>query len=242
MCHQIGSVGSPFGPNLTNWGQVRDVPEIVRALVDPSAELAHGFDKPLVVTQNGHRLEGVARGYSYHAGAIRVKTLGGKTMKVAFRRPAAKIEYLKNHSWMPSASDMGLSNQDVRDIAAYLMGDIAGEVDSGLVSKMKPEFSKGEGPGWVELTGEDFVNVNCQPETWKWEGSHAWCTGKPIGVIRYREPLTNFEFSCEWMASRERWELGCLCLGNSSVDQPSHEGTEQTAAWNRSASIRSRLS
>lgn len=199
MCHQIGSDGIAFGPNLTNWGQVRDVASVVKALVEPSAELAHGFDKPVVVTQNGHRLEGVSRGYSWHSGAIRVKTMGGATLKVPFRRPKAKIEYPENHSWMPSAADMGLSNQDVRDIAAYLMSDIAGETDSGLTPELKPEFSRGVGPGWVKLTSDDFVNASCFPDTWRWEGSHAWCTGKPTGVIRYREPLTNFEFSCEWM-------------------------------------------
>lgn len=208
MCHQIGGAGTAFGPDLTNWGQVRDVKEVIRAMVDPSAELAHGYDKPLVVTQNGHRLEGVSRGYSWHAGAIRVKTMGGLTLKVPHRRPNAKIEYLKDHSWMPSASAMGLGNQDVRDIAAYLMSDIAGEVDSGLTVKMEPEFSRGVGPGWVELTGEDFLNVNCRADTWKWEGSHAWCTGSPTGVIRYREPLTNFEFSCEWMHKKKGGNSG----------------------------------
>ena len=208
MCHQIGGAGTAFGPDLTNWGQVRDVKEVIRAMVDPSAELAHGYDKPLVVTQNGHRLEGVSRGYSWHAGAIRVKTMGGLTLKVPHRRPNAKIEYLKDHSWMPSASAMGLGNQDVRDIAAYLMSDIAGEVDSGLTVKMEPEFSRGVGPGWVELTGEDFLNVNCRADTWKWEGSHAWCAGSPTGVIRYREPLTNFEFSCEWMHKKKGGNSG----------------------------------
>lgn len=208
MCHQIGDNGVAFGPDLTNWGQVRDVATVVRALVDPSAELAHGYDKPLVVTQNGHRLEGVSRGYSWHAGAIRVKTMGGVTLKVPHRRPHAQIEYLKNHSWMPPASAMGLSNQDVRDIASYLRSDIAGEVDSGLTVKMTPAFSRGEGPGWVELTGEDFVNVNCHPETWTWKGSHTWCTGTPTGVIRYRKPLTNFEFSCEWMHKQKGGNSG----------------------------------
>jgi putative membrane-bound dehydrogenase-like protein len=120
MCHQINEAGAPFGPNLSNWGQVRKTEEIVRALVNPAAELAHGFDKPVVVSQRGHRLEGVSKGYSWHAGAIRVKTVGGQTIKVAHRRPNAKIEYLKNHSWMPSASTMGFSNQDVRDVAEYL--------------------------------------------------------------------------------------------------------------------------
>ena len=208
VCHQIGGAGTPFGPDLTNWGQVRDVKEVIRAMVDPSAELAHGYDKPLVVTQSGHRLEGVSRGYSWHAGAIRVKTMGGVTLKVPHRRPHAKIKYLKDHSWMPSASAMGLKNQDVRDIAAFLMSDIAGEVDSGLIVKMEPKFSRGEGPGWVELTGEDFLNVNCRDDTWKWERGHAWCTGSPTGVIRYCKPLTNFEFSCEWMHKQKGGNSG----------------------------------
>jgi hypothetical protein len=43
------------------------------------------------------------------------------------------------------------------------------------------------------------VNVNCHPDTWRWEAGHAFCTGKPTGVIRYREPLRNFELLCEWM-------------------------------------------
>jgi len=30
------------------------------------------------------------------------------------------VEELKNHSWMPTPSRMGLSSQDVRDIAEYL--------------------------------------------------------------------------------------------------------------------------
>ncbi len=208
MCHKVGSDGVAFGPNLTNWGQVRNISEVVRALVHPSESLAHGYDKPVVVKQGKHRLEGVLRGYSYHAGAIRVKTMGGSTLKVPFRRPRANIEYLKNHSWMPSASAMGLSNQDTRDIAAYLMSDIAGAVDSGETAKIDPEFSKGEGAGWIELTGEDFKNVNCKPDTWTWKGNHAWCTGKPTGVIRYKKPLTNFEFSCEWMHKQKGGNSG----------------------------------
>ena len=132
----------------------------------------------------------------------------GAVSMITHRRPHAKIEYLDGHSWMPSASAMGLSDQDVRDIAAYLMSDIAGEVDSGLTATIEPAFSRGTGPGWIELTGDDFLNVNCREDTWRWEGSHAWCTGQPTGVIRYRDPLTNFEFSCEWMHKQKGGNSG----------------------------------
>tara|TARA_Y100001934_G_scaffold227195_1_gene272866 strand:- start:11403 stop:12146 length:744 start_codon:yes stop_codon:yes gene_type:complete len=57
----------------------------------------------------------------------------------------------------------------------------------------------GSGPGWKQLTGKDFVNVNCHSNTWRWEGGHAYCTGKPVGVIRSKKQIKNFELVCEWM-------------------------------------------
>ena len=66
----------------------------------------------------------------------------------------------------------------------------------------------GTGEGWVELTGKDFVNVNCHDDTWRWEGGHAYCTGNPVGVIRYREPLVNFELLCEWMHKKKGGNSG----------------------------------
>ena len=62
---------------------------------------------------------------------------------------------------------------------------------------LKKAFINGE--GWKELNGKDFVNVNCNEETWRWEKGHAFCTGKPVGVIRMKEPIKNFELVCEWM-------------------------------------------
>jgi hypothetical protein len=54
------------------------------------------------------------------------------------------------------------------------------------------------GPGWRDLGEADFQNVNCDPETWTWKDGFARCTGKPIGVIRTRRPVTNFEMTLEW--------------------------------------------
>ena len=56
----------------------------------------------------------------------------------------------------------------------------------------------GTGLGWRELGAEDFVRVNCEPETWRWEDGVIHCTGQPVGVVRSREPLKNFEFVVEW--------------------------------------------
>lgn len=66
----------------------------------------------------------------------------------------------------------------------------------------------GNEPGWRVLTGADFVNVNCDDDTWRWEGGHAFCTGSPVGVIRFREPVINFELMCEWMHERKGGNSG----------------------------------
>ena len=58
---------------------------------------------------------------------------------------------------------------------------------SGVVRAEPPfqrAFLDGSGPGWIALTGKDFVNVNCAEDTWTWKGENAHCTGKPVGVIR----------------------------------------------------------
>lgn len=59
-------------------------------------------------------------------------------------------------------------------------------------------FIDGIGPDWKTLTGDDFEHVNCDPDTWKWEGGHAYCTGLPVGVIKSKVPYTNFELVAEW--------------------------------------------
>ncbi|MCI0332285.1 MAG: DUF1080 domain-containing protein [Planctomycetes bacterium] len=56
----------------------------------------------------------------------------------------------------------------------------------------------GTGPDWRSLTGDDFTKVNCNDDTWTWTGGAVKCTGKPVGVIRTKKPLTNFELVAQW--------------------------------------------
>ncbi|MCI0423980.1 MAG: DUF1080 domain-containing protein [Acidobacteria bacterium] len=59
-------------------------------------------------------------------------------------------------------------------------------------------FIDGQGPGWRSLGGDDFTNVNCDQDTWTWKDGTAYCTGKPIGVIRTKQLFKNFELVAEW--------------------------------------------
>ena len=59
-------------------------------------------------------------------------------------------------------------------------------------------FLDGTGPGWRTLGPDSFVNVNGEPDTWKWDGDLLRSTGVPIGVLRSRDEFTNFEVVVEW--------------------------------------------
>ncbi len=65
--------------------------------------------------------------------------------------------------------------------------------------KSPKAFIDGTGPGWRALGEADFVNVNCDANTftWKKDGS-VHCTGLPIGVCRSVKQYTNFELVAEW--------------------------------------------
>jgi len=56
----------------------------------------------------------------------------------------------------------------------------------------------GIGPDWRPLGKDDFVNVNCDEDTWSFPNGEIHSTGSPVGVMRTTKPLTNFELVVEW--------------------------------------------
>jgi Domain of Unknown Function (DUF1080) len=69
-------------------------------------------------------------------------------------------------------------------------------------------FVDGTGPGWRALGEADFVNVNCDPETWTWKDGVAHCTGMPVGVTRSVKPVKNFELVAQWRHLRSAGNSG----------------------------------
>ena len=138
-CHKINGEGIAFGPNLSSWGTTRTPKEIITAIIDPAEKLAHGYEKPVRIVAGKFVAEGMLSNYSYHAGSLKLKVFGGQTHKILFRRSGAKIEYLKNCSWMPSAARLALTDQDVRDITAYLQQTNVNPAGAG---KSDPDSTK----------------------------------------------------------------------------------------------------
>ena len=69
-------------------------------------------------------------------------------------------------------------------------------------------FIDGTGPGWKQLTADDFENVNCNQETWTWKSGEVHCTGKPIGVCRTKKLYTNFELVAQWRHNKSAGNSG----------------------------------
>lgn len=66
----------------------------------------------------------------------------------------------------------------------------------------------GTGPGWVALDEDDFVRVNGNEDTIRWEAGVAKSTGLPIGVTRTAKLYKNFELVIEWRHLRKAGNSG----------------------------------
>ena len=115
MCHQVNGTGVDFGPALDQWGLGRSVEAIATAIIHPNEGIAHGFEGTQYVTKDGHTLQGFTL---FAGGSVILKVMGGG--EVSFSRNLVESSEPLEKSLMMSAGQLGLTNQDVADIAAYL--------------------------------------------------------------------------------------------------------------------------
>lgn len=90
---------------------------------------------------------------------------------------------------------------------------ICGHVAIAADEPLPKAFLNGTGPGWKALGEADFINVNCDPDTWTWKDGVAHCTGQPVGVIRSVQPYTNFELVAEWKHLKSAGNSGIFIWG-----------------------------
>lgn len=115
ICHKIGDQGVEFGPNLTSFGKQQPTEVIVNAIVNPSAEISHGYEGSVIQTTDGMTITGLILG---DGDPVIVKCMGGQTQTI----PRALISSIKplEKSLMYSPSLLGMTPQSIADITAYL--------------------------------------------------------------------------------------------------------------------------
>ena len=121
-CHVMNGVGVHFGPNLTGWGKVRSYKAIMKEILKPSSKLAHGYSRSARITNGKYTAEGLVIGHVGHShtkGTYKLKIFGGSFKKFELRKNRYKINFLKE-SLMPKPENLGLTNQDIRNITEFL--------------------------------------------------------------------------------------------------------------------------
>jgi putative heme-binding domain-containing protein len=115
MCHRVGGQGADYGPALDGFAsrQTREV--VINAIVNPSSDIAHGYEGAEVTLADGRKIHGMVLS---SGNPLIIQSTGGAVQMV----PAALVKERKRlgRSLMLSADQLGLTAQQVADIAAYL--------------------------------------------------------------------------------------------------------------------------
>jgi len=119
VCHQIGGTGTDFGPDLTMFGKTQTREVILNSIINPSADIAHGYEGSELVTKDGITIDGMVLS---SGDPIIIKSMGGQVQTV----PKSRVQSNKKltRSLMFSADVLGLDAQTLVDIAAYLQSDL----------------------------------------------------------------------------------------------------------------------
>ncbi len=115
MCHSINGQGVDFGPGLTGWGATQPKDVIAEALLNPSKDIAHGFEGHSIKTKDDIQIDGLLL---TDGDFLMVKSLGGQTQLVPREKVRSKGKM--QQSMMLSAAQLGMTAQDVADVIAYL--------------------------------------------------------------------------------------------------------------------------
>lgn len=93
---------------------------------------------------------------------------------------------------------------------------------------LKKAFVDGNGPGWKSLGEADFVNVNCDKDTWSFKDGQIQCTGTPTGVMRTKDEYKNLELVVEWMHKKPGGNSGVFLWGTKeSIDELAAAGSRR---------------
>jgi len=114
-CHTLHAVGGIVGPDLTPFKR-DDVPNLLLHIVNPSAEIREGYECSVIITASGRTLTGIV--VEKDARVVVLRSADGQRIVL----PKDDIESLgvTGISLMPEGLLDGVSDQEVRDLFAYL--------------------------------------------------------------------------------------------------------------------------
>lgn len=115
-CHTIRGKGGRLGPDLSVIGHTRTVMQLKEAILEPSKRIAQDYIPAEVVTRDGKRIKGAIRNRNNYS--VQMIDRKGELHLL----PAAEVREIvfQKDSWMPGDYGQRLSEDEIRNIIAYL--------------------------------------------------------------------------------------------------------------------------
>ena len=114
-CHKFDGKGIDFGPDLTTYAKQQSLETLVLNISQPSSNISHGFEGTRVVLDDGMVITGMVLS---SGDPLMIKSMGGLVQSIPRNR--VKEEKALDRSLMFTPAQMGLTEQGVADLAAYL--------------------------------------------------------------------------------------------------------------------------
>lgn len=115
-CHRIRGRGGFLGPDLTNVGTTRSLPQIREAILDPDAGGSRDYRAVDTLLKSGMRLKGVVRDHTNYSLALQDQD---GNMHLIFMKDVSELSIAKS-SPMPKDYKQRLRSRDVEDMLAFL--------------------------------------------------------------------------------------------------------------------------
>jgi putative membrane-bound dehydrogenase-like protein len=116
MCHQLNGNGPAYGPELKGWASRQSREALVRSIVNPSADIALGYEGTTVKLKGSGSIDGRLLS---NGDPLVITSTGGLTQLVPKSQVTGR-QVKMDRSLMLSSQQLGLGAQDVADIAAFL--------------------------------------------------------------------------------------------------------------------------
>jgi putative membrane-bound dehydrogenase-like protein len=115
MCHRVKGQGVDYAPTLDGFASRQTKEVVVTAIVNPSNDIAHGYDGSEITLTDGRKIHGLVLS---GGNPLIVQSTGGVTQLIP--KEMVKERKRLGRSLMLSADQLALTAQQVADIVAYL--------------------------------------------------------------------------------------------------------------------------